>query len=682
MFCICNNSQYTTIMDSMVLFLSNLMKKNKLSSWKGFNIKNLDQNIRPQDDFFHFACGGWIKNNPIPATKTKWGSFYLLREDSLKKIKKVVEKSIKSTNSKKGSDTQMVGDFYKSGLNMKIRNKLGIEPIQDLLNQIDAISSQEDVVNFITHTHSKGLSMVWGTTVAQDDKDGDKNSIFFYQSGLTLPDRDFYLKKDTESVEIQKAFKKYITNTLKIAKVSTKDNPKAADLIFEFEKKLAKASMDKIHTRDIEKLYNKKTLSQLQKLAPFINWKVFLNKIGLKKATEVVVTQPEYLQKATLMIQTESLTIWKLYLQWQVLDGFSSLLSDKFVKNRFNFYGKILNGQKQIEPEWKRVLGTLENNIGELIGKEYVKLYFPPEAKKEINELVDNLFVAFEKRLTSNDWMTPQTKKKALFKLKNMSRKLGYPDKWKSYKGLVLRSDTYVENVLRSIEFHKQKDFKKLDKKVDKKEWFTTPQTVNAFYDPNMNEIVFPAGILQRPFFDATIDDAINYGAIGSIIGHEMTHGFDDQGAKFDHKGNFKNWWSSQDKKRFELKTKKLVTQFNKYKVGSLYVNGKMTLGENIADLGGLAIAYDAYQEHLKHSEKKTLGGFTPEQRFFLGNVLVEQGHERPETARMLMLTDPHCLPVFRINGVVSNLLEFYKAFGVTKKDKLYKRPSEQPKIW
>ncbi|NQV93382.1 M13 family metallopeptidase [Candidatus Kaiserbacteria bacterium] len=644
--------------------------------------KNIDTTVRPQDDFFKFSCGVWIKNNPIPPTKSKWGTFFILREDGLKKIKKVIEKNSKKKNIKNGSEEQLTRDFYRSGLNMNVRNKLGILPIQHLLDCIERITSPEEIVKFITQEHAKGFSLLWGTTVAQDDKNGEVHNTFLYQNGLTLPDRDFYLKKDNESIRIQKAFKKYILETLVLVNIPKKEASRNADSIFAFEKRLAKASMDKVDSRDIEKLYNKKTLPQLQKIAPSVDWRAFLDEVGLKKATEVVVTQPEYLKEASQMIESVPISIWKMYLRWQIIDGFGSLLSKDFINIRFEFYGKTLTGQKQSEPEWKRVIGVLENNIGEAIGKEYVKTYFPPEAKEKVNELVDHLFVAYKKRIQSNEWMTASTKKKALLKLKHMTRKLGYPDKWKSYSGLTIKPGTYVENVIRSIGFEKNKAFKKLDKKVDKKEWFTTPQTVNAFYDPNMNEIVFPAGILQPPFFDPNADDAINYGSIGAIIGHEITHGFDDSGAKFDHNGNFHNWWTKGDKKRFEEKTKPLVAQFNQFKIGNVKMDGKMTLGENIADLGGISIAYDAYKEHLKHTTGKIIQDFTPEQRFFLGVTIFECGHERPEVIRTLALVDSHSRPIFRVNGPMSNLPEFYEAFKLTKGDKLYRKPKDRVKIW
>lgn len=646
-------------------------------------LKNLNAGVRPQDNFFSFACEGWIKRNPIPSTKSKWGTFYVLREDGLKKMREIVEEISRKKGLKKGSETQYIRDFYRSGIDTKTRNKLGVRPIRKFLERIENISSYKDLVRFIATQHRDGFSLLWGTHVWQDDKDSEHYNVFLVQDGLSLPDRDFYLKKDRQSIKIQKAFLIYIENIFVLLGTPRPIARQNAFIVFTLETRLARVSMNKVDMRDIEKIYNKKRISELQKLAPSVHWRQFLSGIGLKNTREVIVMQPKFLSKATTMLSGDTpLSVWKTYLQWSIANEFASFLSADFVREKFKFYGKVLTGKQKMEQEWKKVIDTLEGGIGDALGKKYVERYFPLEAKKRINDMVEHLFTVYRERIRNLDWMSARTKKKALKKLVHMSRKLGYPDKWKSYRGLLIKSDTYVENILQALRHERSRELSRFGKKVNKNEWFMTPQTVNAYYSPNMNEIVFPAGILQPPFFDLYGDDALNYGAIGSVIGHEMTHGFDDQGAKFDHRGNFNNWWTKEDKKCFEQKAKRLVSQFNAYAIGKMKMNGKLTLGENIADLGGLTIAYDAYQKHLKHTKRKTVKGFTPEQRFFLGAALVECSHERPESERTMVLIDPHSRPIFRVNGPASNMLEFYETYKVKRGDALYRNPRERAEIW
>ena len=659
-------------------------KKERGASMKGFDLRNLNTKVRPQDDFFTYACGGWIKRNPIPSTKSRWGTFDVLREENLKKLHRIVKEMVAKKRATKGSSEQLIHDMYRAGMDMKTRNKLGIDPVGRFLKKIDAIKNADDLIDFIIYLQKTGFSLLWGMYVGQDDKDSEAYITFMGQGGLTLPDRDFYLMKDPRSVAIRDAFLKYVENIFVLAGESRSVAKENAKVILSFETSLARISMNKIDARNIDKIYHKKTLAQLAKLTPVVPWKRFLKEIGLSKAKAVVVMQPDFLRKATSLLKKTPIKTWKIYLRWNILDDAGGFLTKAFAKERFEFYGKVLSGRKKMEPHWKYVLGAIEGTLGEALGKEYVKRYFPDEAKKKINELVEHLFGAYRKRIGTLDWMSPETKKKALLKLSRIERKLGYPVKWKSYRGLVIKSDTYFENMIHAAQHEQKRIFRRLGKKVDRTEWLMTPQTVNAYYYPNMNDIAFPAGILQPPFFDPHADAAFNYGAIGSVIGHEITHGFDDQGAKFDGKGNFKNWWTKEDKKRFERKSKVLVAQFSAYKAGDLHVNGKLTLGENIADLGGLAIAFDAYMKHLQDNpnERKTIRGFTPEQRFFIGLTLCECTHERPEYLRTQVLTNPHSPGKFRVNGPVSNIPAFYQAFKVKKGNKLYRESKARAKIW
>jgi len=649
----------------------------------GFHPSNLDTSVRPQDDFFHYAGGGWLKKNPIPKTESKWGTFYVLRDEGLKKTHAILQELTKKKHLKKGSDAQIVRDFYLSGMDMKTRNTRGIEPLKKTLETIQSITTKDELFTFIFSEHKYGVSHVWGNFVGQDDKDAETYTFHLTQGGLSLPDRDYYLKKDPRSEKIREEFLLYIKKLLQLSGASKKEATAQAKTILELETKLARISMSRVDCRDIEKVYNKMSVASLKRSSPFIPWARYFKTLGIDTHVRTLtVYQPVFFQKLNTFFEKIPLETWKTYLYFSVIDDAATFLSDQYIDCAFSFHGKILAGNETIRPLWKRIAGALDMFVGEAVGKEYVKKYFPPHAKKEINELVDNLFIAYKLRIQKITWMSEATKKKALLKLSQITRKLGYPDKWKSYRGLVITPNTYYENIVRTVAYEQKRNYKKLGKKVDRKEWFTPPQTVNAFYDPNMNQIVFPAGILQPPFFDPNGDDAINYGAMGSVIGHELTHAFDDSGSKFDGKGNYKNWWTKEDRKRFDKRAQMLVKQFNQFKVGDLAVNGKLTLGENIADLGGLAIAYDAFQLYLKKNPLKTINSFTPEQRYFFGLAMFEIAHARPEFERMMIMVDPHSPAKYRVNGPFSNLESFYKAFNVKKGDALYRAPKGRAEIW
>lgn len=649
----------------------------------GFTLSNLDRSARPQDDFFQFAGGGWLKKNPIPKSESKWGTFYVLRNEGLKKTHTIFTELATKRNLKKGSGAKLVRDFYLSGMNMKTRNALGLAPLAPTLKKIEKLATTEELLNFIFTEHRGGNHVAWGNFVGQDDKDAETYIFHIGQGGLSLPDRDFYLKKDTKSEHIRGAFLSYAEKLLTLSGTPRKEAARAAKKILALETALARASMSGVDRREIEKVYNKKTVAALKRLAPGIPWTRYLKTLGIgNKVRSLIVLQPKFFERLSKLFDTVPLETWKMYLRFSALDDAAPFLSQSYVNLSFSFHGRVLSGAESLRPLWKRVASALDAFIGEAVGKEYVKRYFPPQAKETINDLVDDLFKAYERRIKAVTWMTDATKKKALKKLSRISRKLGYPDTWKSYKGLTIKPDTYYENVVRTSRFEQKRNYGRLGKKVNRKEWFIPPQTVNAFYDPNMNEIVFPAGILQPPFFDPEGDDASNYGAMGSVIGHELTHAFDDSGAKYDGWGNYKNWWTKEDRKRFGQRTRVLVKQFNEFKVGDLSVNGKLTLGENIADLGGLAIAYDALRIHLEKKWRKNIYGFTPEQRYFLGLAMFETAHAKPELERMLVIIDPHSPAQYRVNGPFSNLESFYEAFDVKPGDKLYRAPKDRANIW
>lgn len=650
---------------------------------KKFDISFLDTSVRPQDDFFHFACGGWIKKNPIPATESSWGSFYKLRHDVLRQTHTIV-KEVASTKTKpKDFERGLLWTLYRSGMDMKRRNREGLLPLKKRFEKIAALASTSELVTYLIESAAHASGILWDAFVAEDEKKSDRYITYLTQGGLTLPDRDFYLQTDARSAEIRNEYREYITLLLTKGGYTKDEAILYADRILALEIKIARASMDKVKRRQVAHIYNKMTVAALQKRVPSIPWKEYFAKIGLGEAREVVVMQPQFMERIAKMIETTPLATWKAYLTFSLIDDASSYLSKDLLTARFNFYGKVLFGQTKQKPLWKQVLVSVNDALGFIVGKEYVKKHFSKEAKAKIDELVDLLFEAYKERLKNLSWLSPTTKKKALLKLNRMERKLGYPDKWQSYRGLALsEKKSYFENILTSAQYEQKRNFKRLGKKVDRSEWFTPPQTVNAFYNPNQNEIVFPAAILQPPFFDTSLDDAVNFGAMGSVIGHELTHGFDNEGSKFDDRGNYKNWWTPEDRKRFEKKTRVLVKQFNAYKVDDLSVNGMFTLGENIADLGGLVIAYDAYQKHLEKTERKVIRGYTPEQRFFSALAFFECTHARKEWARTLVLIDPHSPARFRVNGPMSNIDAFYEAFSVKPSDQLYRTPKERARIW
>ncbi|MCX6786763.1 MAG: M13 family metallopeptidase [Candidatus Kaiserbacteria bacterium] len=644
------------------------MKKN----W-GFDTRDIDTSVRPQDDFYHYASGGWMKRNPIPKAESRWGSFVILRYETEKKLKQLITRS---------SD-KMIRDFYASGMDMKRRTQLGINPITPYLKKIDGIKTKDDLLACIAELHTIGISVIWGCGVDQDMKNGDMHILYLGQSGLGMPDRDYYLNDDVESKRVRDAYHPHISNIFQLSGIEKTSARGMAEKVYGIEQRLARASMPKEETHEIEKIYNKRSLAQLKKISPEIDWVTYFTRIGAKKPKIAVVCQPNFFAEASACIREIPLGEWRLYLTWHLLNSFSSFLSPEFERQNFKFYGTVLSGTNEMRPLWRRVLAVVNGSLLELIGKEYVKKYFSPKTKKMADAMVDDLFTAYEIRIKKLDWMSPKTRKEAIKKLRAMTRKIGYPEKWKSYRGLHIDAHDYVGNVIRSSVFENQRMMRKLGKPVDRKEWLMGSQTINAYCNPSMNEIVFPAAILQPPFFSPLNDAAINYGTMGEVIGHEMTHNFDDQGSKFDTKGNLREWWAKEDRKRFTSKSKPLIAQFNAYRVAdNVPVNGKLTLGENIADLGGLSIAFDAYQLHLARTGRKDIGGFTPEQRFFFGHALFERQNTRPEIEKMQAINDPHSPAQFRVNGVVSNLDEFYEAFDVKKGDKLYRAQKDRAKIW
>ena len=646
----------------------------------GIQKQYFDDSYRPQDDLYRYVNGKWLKITPIPKDKSNYGSFTILQEQNEKRIHDIVV-NLAKTRQKPNSDQQKVADFYKSYMDSARAEQLGLSPLKADLDRIQNIRSKKDLVAEMARLRKMGVQLPFGFYVGQDEKNSSRYIVYVSQSGLGLPDRDYYLRETPKFKHFRQEYQKFIAKLLSLAK--TDNSEQRAKKIMQMETDIAKAHWTRVQNRQREKTYNKFAFKQLSLTAPQFDWSNFFKACEMPNFDTLVVSQPSYLKAFGKLFKKYSLNDWKSYLDYKLISGYGSYLSHDFVQTKFDFYGKTLTGTPAMSPRWKRAMGTMNGLIGQLLGKMYVAKYFPPGAKKRMQKLVHNLLTVYRERIKQLDWMSPETKKQALIKLSKFHTKIGYPDKWKDYSSLVIKPDDLVGNVKRARLFAYYYNIHKLGKPVDRKEWFMNPHTVNAYYDPSMNEVVFPAGILQPPFFNMKADDAVNYGAIGSVIGHEITHGFDDQGSKSDGDGNLRNWWTEQDRKNFEKRAEKLVKQYSRYVVvDTMHLNGKLTLGENIADLGGVTISYHAYQKSLNGKKAPVLDGFTGDQRFFIGWAQIWKRKYRKDELRRRVLTDPHSPSQFRVNGVVVNVPEFYTAFHVTPKDSLYLPPDQRVKIW
>ncbi len=646
-----------------------------------FDKSGMDTTVSPGANFFRYANGGWLKKTDIPATESGWGSFYVLFDENLKNLRKILDEA-SAAKASAGSVEQKVGDFYKSGMDTAAMDKRGYQPVKPLLDKIDNLKSANDLVDFAASSFKEGEGFLFEFYVGPDDKISTKNAVNFQQGGLGLPNRDYYFNNDEATQNIRKEYVKYIAKLFTLAGQDSVAASKKAQDILKLETDIAKAHSTPVELRDPIKNYNKFAVSDFQKKVPTFDIKDLLSKLELRTDT-ILVGQPKYYTALATLLKSQPLALWKDKLKFEALSSSAAELSEPFRNARFHFYGTVLNGQKKQKERWKLMVSKTDESLGELLGQLYVEKYFPPDAKERMLKLVDNLQKVYRSRIEKLDWMSPETKKRALEKLNTFVKKIGYPDKWKSYDDVDVRPDTYYEN-LQSVAKHNYKEMiNKIGKPVDKKEWLMTPPTVNAYYNPPFNEIVFPAGILQFPFFDFNADDAINYGAIGAVIGHEMTHGFDDQGRQYDKDGNLHDWWTKQDAEKFDARAKVVSDQYSKYSVlDNLKVNGQLTMGENIADIGGVAIAYEAFKltEQGKSSEK--IDGFTPDQRFFLSYAQVWRIKNRDERLRMRISADPHSPEEFRVNGPLSNMPEFYKAFSVKAGDQMYRPEDQRIKIW
>lgn len=644
---------------------------------------NMDLSVKPGDDFYTYASGTWIKNNPVPAKETRWGSFNVLRDFNINAVKGLVEDAAADKTAPVGSVKKRVGDFFAAAMDSIAIEKLGYSPIKADLEKVKQLKTVQDVLDQTVYMRVSGLaSPMFGFGVGQDRKNVTKYLPQLGQGGTTLPDRDYYLKDDSRSVKIREAYTTYMTTLFGLVGYKNTEAQQKATTVMSIEKKFADAQMSRVEMRDPYKTYNKFTVADFSKTTPSVDWAKMLLKLKVNGQDTILVSAPKFFVTFDEMLKSVSLKDWKTYLEWNVLKNAAPNLSSPFVAANFAF-NQVQSGQKVQTPRWQRMSQLTDGTIGELLGQLYVAKYFKPDAKLRMAELISNLRKAFEIRIKNLDWMSAPTKEKALAKLNAFVPKIGYPDKWKNYDGLVISRATYFQNLRNAGAWGYKESIDQLGKPVDRTRFGMTPPTVNAYYSPTMNEIVFPAGILQFPFFDPNADDAVNYGGIGAVIGHEMSHGFDDSGSQYDKDGNLRNWWTDEDKSKFDAKTKALGEQFNAYTVlDTIHVIGKLTMGENIGDLGGLNAAYTAFKLTKQGQSNEKIDGFTPDQRFFLSWAQVWRGNILPESAAQLIKTDPHSPGPYRTIGAPVNMDAWYEAFDVKPGDKLYKKPEDRIRMW
>jgi putative endopeptidase len=648
----------------------------------GIDPMNLDATVKPCEDFYAYANGGWLKAHTIPPDKPRYGAFEELSERNRAILKRILEETCSKASWTRGSVEQKVGDFYASGMDEAAIEKRGLAPLRPALATIEGLKDAKQLPALLAKLHNQGLPGGFAFFVRQDAKASSQYLGYLYQSGTGLPDRDYYLKEDARSRDIRAKYEQHIARMFELAGDAPTLAAVRAKVVLALETRLAQAQWTRVELRDPQKTYNKRTLDQVESEVPGYDWKAYFKARGVQQG-DLNLAQPSFFQAFGKLSAEVPATQWRTYLRWQVLSATANLLPKPFGEEAFAFNGKVLSGTPEQEPRAKRIEEATDKTLGEALGQMYVKVAFPPEAKAKVLDMIENLRVALRERITNLDWMGSDTKQQAIKKLNAFGVKIGYPDKWKTYRFDVKRDD-YFGNVRRASAFRIQENLAKLGKPIDRTEWGMTPPTVNAYYSPSMNEIVFPAGILQPPFFDPKADDAVNYGSLGFVIGHEMTHGFDDSGSQFDAEGNLKNWWTEADKQAYGSRTDLVVQQYEAYEpLKGEHVNGKLTLGENIADIGGLKIAFAAYQNSLKgKATPAPIDGFSGPQRFFLGAATVWRNHIREAALAVRLKTDTHSPGRERVNGPLSNLPEFYEAFGCTDGQPMKRDEKIRPAIW
>ena len=651
--------------------------------WRGIDLAGMDRTKKPWEDFYGYANGGWLARFELPPDRPRVYVFTLLADQNRQKLREILESAAQDRAVAKDSIRALVGAFYRSGMDEKRIEEAGARPLQEEFDRIAALHKSEDVLPALARLHAYQIRGGFGFRAKPDAKNSTRMIAEIYQGGLSLPDRDYYLKDDAKSKMARAAFVEHMEKMLHLLGDSPDSAARQARTILDLETRLAKVSRTRVALRDPHRNYHLMSVVAMEKETPGVSWQPYFHALGLDDVKEINVGQPEFLQELGRMISAVQLGDWKVYLRWHVLDDCAGELSAPFVKEDFHFHGTVLQGIPRDRPRWERIVDATDRLLGEALGQLYVAREFPPEAKARAERLIYNLKQTLGERLSELEWMSPETRKEALKKLEAIRVKIGYPNRWRDYSGLALKDDVYVKTVLAAKAFDSRYELAKIGKPVDRDEWHMTAPTVNAYYNPNLNEIVFPAGILQPPFFDARVDDAVNYGAIGMVIGHELTHGFDDQGRKYDAAGNLRDWWRPEDELRYKERAAQVAKQYGGYVVADgQTINGELTLGENIADLGGLKIAYVALQKILKEQPQPKIDGFTPAQRFFLSYAQVWRGQIRPEAQRMLLLTDPHSPARFRVQGPLYNMPEFFQAFDANPKQANGRLNPNPVRIW
>lgn len=644
---------------------------------ESLDFSGMDTTVDPKVDFYQYACGTWLAENPIPEEDSRWSNFNVLDDNNNDILKNLLEDA-QANPGASGEAKQLIGDLYKSFADTVQRNEQGIEPIQPMLAEIDGMQSNEDLMHVLAALHTIGVDAGFGMYVEQDAKLNDRYAVYMGQGGLGLPNRDYYFDGDERSVMIRDEYNKHLDAMF--GKAMLTDDKAAA---YQVEEDLAAESWPPTQLRDIESQYNKMTVVELAEMAPGFDWSGYFSERGVV-IDSVIVAQKSFMTKFADMVQNKSLEEWKTYLKWTIVNHTASYLSMDLERQNFAFYSTVMRGTKKMKPLWKRgVMMVTRSPVGEALGQVFVEDNFTPDAKKKVNEMVDNITLVFDERIEQLDWMSDETKVKAKEKLSSFARKLGFPDVWKSYDGLEIIPGSYLQNQFALARFEIQDNLNRLGKEINKDEWHMAPQIVNAYYNPLLNEIVFPAGIMQKPFFSEHFEDAVNYARMGAVIGHELTHGFDDMGSQFDATGAMVNWWSAEDQEKFDAKTQLLIDQYNEYEVlEGVFINGELTLGENIADLGGLTIAYHAYKKSLEGKEDEVINGFNGDQRFFIAFGQVWQNNIRDNALVQRVNNDPHSPGKYRVNGVVSNMPEFFEAFNVQEGDPMRQPEDKIARIW
>ena len=654
----------------------------EVKSTTGLNLANLDTTVSAGTDFYRYACGGWMKNNPLTDEYSRYGTFEVLIENNRKQLQDLIE-GLAAKENPAGSLSQKIGDLYNMAMDSVTRNQQGAEPIKAELDKIAGLTDKSQIVPMMTELLNNGVGTYFSSFVYADPKNSEMNIFQLAQSGINLGEKEYYLDNDSVTLNIRENYKKYIVKLFVLAGFPEKEAEQKMADVMEIETAIAKDSYSAVQQRDPEANYHKMSYADLKKTFPGIDWDAYLKGLGVGEVSELNVSQIEPIKAVEKLMNTLPVSKHISYMQYNLIDAAAASLSDDFVAARFDFYGKILSGRQVNSPRWKRAVAAVEGTLGEAVGQMYVEKYFPAAAKERMVKLVKNLQDALAERIQAQEWMSDSTKVKALEKLKAFHVKVGYPDKWKDYSTLDIKKDSYWANLCRASKWALNDMYSRLGKPVDKDEWLMTPQTVNAYYNPSTNEICFPAGILQYPFFDMNADDAFNYGAIGVVIGHEMTHGFDDQGRQYDKNGNLTYWWAPEDAARFDERTKVMADFFGNIEVlPGLKCNGQLTLGENLADHGGLKVSFLAFQNAMKTAPLGVADGFTPEQRFFLAYATVWAGNIREEDIRMRTKSDPHALGEWRVNGALPHIQAWYDAFHITEKDPMYVAPEKRVNIW